>query len=64
VPLYQTPGFPFTAIVFLALTAMLLLMLVTSRPLQALAGTAIVLLGLPVYALIDRQGVVRREPEA
>ena len=45
-----------TAIVFLALVAMLLVMLVVSRPLQALAGTAIVLLGLPVYAVITRRG--------
>jgi APA family basic amino acid/polyamine antiporter len=59
-PQYLTPGFPATAIVFLALVAMLLVMLVVSRPLQALAGTAIVLLGLPVYALIERQGAVVR----
>ena len=39
---------------------MLLVMLVASRPLQALAGTAIVLLGLPVYALIERQRIGRR----
>lgn len=50
-----TPGFPFTAMVFLALTGLLLVTLVVSRPLQALAGTAIVLLGVPVYALIARQ---------
>ena len=56
-PAYLTPGFPATPIVFLGLVAMLLLMLVISRPVQALAGTAIVLLGLPVYALIQRQGV-------
>ena len=60
VPLYQTPGFPFTAIVFLALVGMLLVMLVVSRPVQALAGTAIVLLGLPVYALIGRHRVGNR----
>jgi len=52
---YLTPGFPLTAIVFLALVGMLLVMLVVSRPLQALAGTAIVLLGLPVYAVINRR---------
>ena len=31
-------------------------MLVASRPVQALAGTAIVLLGLPVYAVIWQAG--------
>jgi len=53
---YLTPGFPYTAIVFLALVGMLLVMLVVNRPVQALAGTAIVLLGLPVYAVISRRG--------
>ncbi len=50
---------------FWRLSSMLLLMLVVSRPVQALAGTAIVLLGLPVYAVIGRRGVASRpEPEA
>ncbi len=53
---YRTPGFPATALVFLGLVAILLLMLIASRPVQALAGTAIVLLGLPVYAVITRRG--------
>jgi APA family basic amino acid/polyamine antiporter len=55
-PPYVTPGFPVTALVFLGLVAILLLMLVASRPVQALAGTAIVLMGLPVYAVITRRG--------
>ena len=63
---YLTPGFPVTALVFLGLVAMLLLMLVVSRPVQALAGTAIVLLGLPVYAVIERKAWSARslKPEA
>jgi APA family basic amino acid/polyamine antiporter len=39
---------------FLILTVVLLLLIAANRPYQALAGTAIVLAGLPVYALIDR----------
>jgi basic amino acid/polyamine antiporter, APA family len=61
-PAYLTPGYPVTAIVFLALVVVLLGMLVMSRPVQALAGTLIVLAGLPVYAVIDRRatpGAVR-----
>jgi APA family basic amino acid/polyamine antiporter len=64
-PIFQTPGFPGTAFVFLALVTMLLVMLVVTRPVQALAGMAIVLVGLPVYALIERQRVANRpSPEA
>jgi APA family basic amino acid/polyamine antiporter len=43
------------ALVFLVLVAVLLVLVVVNRPSQALAGTAIVLAGLPVYALIERQ---------
>jgi APA family basic amino acid/polyamine antiporter len=42
--------------IFLALVVALLAMLVMNRPLQALAGTAIVLVGLPVYSVISRRG--------
>ena len=52
---YRTPGHPVTTVVFLALVAVLLGMLVTSRPIQALAGTVIVLAGLPVYAVVRRR---------
>ena len=59
---YLTPGFPVHRDrLSRALVAMLLLMLVISRPVQALAGTAIVLLGLPVYAVIARKPVERPE---
>jgi APA family basic amino acid/polyamine antiporter len=51
---YRTPGYPITPLVFLALVAVLLALIAGSRPLQALAGTVIVLAGLPVYALIAR----------
>jgi APA family basic amino acid/polyamine antiporter len=56
VSVYLTPGFPATAVIFLGLVVVLLAMLLASRPVQALAGTAIVLLGLPVYAVITRRG--------
>ncbi len=53
-PQYQTPGFPVTPVVFLALVVVLLSMLLVSRPLQALAGAAIVLAGVPFYSVITR----------
>jgi APA family basic amino acid/polyamine antiporter len=42
------------ASVFLALVVLLLGLIAVGRPLQALAGTAIVLAGLPVYAVVRR----------
>jgi len=54
-PRYLTPGFPVTPVVFLALVVVLLSMLLVSRPLQALAGAAIVLAGVPVYSVITRR---------
>ena len=43
---------------------MLLVMLVVSRPVQALAGMAIVLAGVPVYAVIERRRVGDERPAA
>jgi APA family basic amino acid/polyamine antiporter len=41
-------------VLFLALVVLLLAMLLMSRPVQALAGAAIVLAGVPVYSVIAR----------
>lgn len=57
---WRTPGFPVTPVVFLALVTLLLAMLAAHRPLQAVAGTAIVLLGLPAYGMIGRRPVESR----
>jgi APA family basic amino acid/polyamine antiporter len=43
------------AVVFVVLVGVLLLLVAVNRPMQALAGVAIVLAGLPVYAWIDRR---------
>jgi APA family basic amino acid/polyamine antiporter len=48
---YATPAFPLTPVIFLALTAALLILLAGHDPLQALLGVAIVALGAPVYSL-------------
>lgn len=54
-PAYQTPGYPFTPLAFLLLVSVLLLMLLVNRPVQALAGTCLAALGIPVYTLIARR---------
>jgi APA family basic amino acid/polyamine antiporter len=51
---FLAPGFPATAIVFLALIAVLALMLLAGSPKQALVGAAVVALGIPVHALIKK----------
>ncbi|HEX6211261.1 MAG TPA: amino acid permease [Methylomirabilota bacterium] len=52
---YRTPGFPLTPLVFLVLVGVLLVLLIAHRPVQALAGTVIVLAGLPVYGVLNRR---------
>lgn len=47
-------GLVTAATIFLVLVGLLLVLIAVNRPLQALAGTVIVLAGLPVYALIGR----------
>jgi APA family basic amino acid/polyamine antiporter len=51
VPAYATPAFPLTPMIFLALTAVLLILLAGHGPLQAALGVGIVALGAPVYSL-------------
>ncbi|MFN2480208.1 MAG: hypothetical protein ABR554_01820 [Pyrinomonadaceae bacterium] len=51
---YLTPGYPLTPLAFLALVALLLILLGGNNPRQALLGTGVVALGLPVYYLFFR----------
>ena len=53
-PRYLTPGYPITPGVFLALVALLLVLLGGNNPKQALSGVGVVALGLPAYFLIFR----------
>jgi putative effector of murein hydrolase len=46
------PGHPWTPIAFLVMVGVLLVLMAANSPLQALLGSAIVALGLPVYRLI------------
>jgi basic amino acid/polyamine antiporter, APA family len=52
-------GLVAAAAIFLALVGLLLVLIAVNRPMQALAGTALVLLGLPVYAVIGRRAAVQ-----
>jgi APA family basic amino acid/polyamine antiporter len=46
---YRTWGYPVTPLVFLGVTAFMMYHLIVERPLQSLAGLAIMLAGLAVY---------------
>jgi APA family basic amino acid/polyamine antiporter len=48
---YRVPGYPATPVGFLALLAVLLVLLAAGRPRQAALGAAVVALGIPVYRL-------------
>jgi APA family basic amino acid/polyamine antiporter len=52
---YRTPGYPVTPLIFLALVAVLLILLAAHNPLQAATGVGIVGLGIPVYVLVFRR---------
>jgi len=54
-PAYLTPGYPITPAIFLSLVVLLLLLIGMSNPWQALAGGAVVALGLPVYEVMERR---------
>jgi basic amino acid/polyamine antiporter, APA family len=49
---YKTLLYPLTPIFFLAITAVVLLMIAMKNPFQSFLGVAVVLFGLPVYYLI------------
>jgi APA family basic amino acid/polyamine antiporter len=52
----RVPGYPFTPMGFLIPVVLVILLATVSNPLRTGVGTAIVLLGLPVYALLLRGG--------
>lgn len=49
---YKTPFYPLPPLVFIILTAIILLLIAMRNPFQTVLGIAVVLLGLPVYYLI------------
>jgi APA family basic amino acid/polyamine antiporter len=61
-PPYLTPGYPITPAIFLSLVVLLLVLIGMNNPWQALAGAAVVALGLPVFELMERRRH-RRDPQ-
>ena len=53
---YKTSGYPLTPILFLAVTAVVLLLIAAHDPVQTALGIAVTLLGLPVYYLVFARG--------
>jgi basic amino acid/polyamine antiporter, APA family len=53
-PLYLTPGYPFTPLLFLTLVALLLVLLAGNNPRQAVLGALATAAGLPVYFIFFR----------
>jgi basic amino acid/polyamine antiporter, APA family len=51
---YLTPGYPVTPAIFLAMIALLLVLIGGNNPWQALLGVAVVALGFPVYLFLFR----------
>jgi len=54
----RTPGYPVTPLIFLVQVIALLVLILMNTPRQALLGCAVVLLGLPTYALLQREHIV------
>jgi APA family basic amino acid/polyamine antiporter len=55
-PVFRTPGYPVTPVIFLVLVAGLLFLLAGHSPVQAALGSGIVALGIPVYFAVFRRG--------
>ena len=53
-PQFRVPGFPYTPILFLLLTALMLLLIASRSPLQALLGVLVVSLGIPAFQLVRK----------
>ena len=60
VPVFKTPLYPFTPIVYLLLSAGLLYLLASGSPKQALYGALVVAAGLPFYYLVFRRGAAAK----
>lgn len=57
---YRTWGYPLTPLIFLGVTGFMMYHLIVERPLQSLAGLAIMLAGLGVYAVSQSRPLTAR----
>jgi APA family basic amino acid/polyamine antiporter len=60
---WMTPGYPLTPLIFLVQVAALLVLVLMSTPWQALLGCLVILLGVPVYRILQRSHVVPSLPD-
>jgi APA family basic amino acid/polyamine antiporter len=60
---FRVPLYPLTPVVYILLTVLLLYLLASNSPVQALAGVAVVAAGLPFYYLVFRRGRAAQESE-
>jgi basic amino acid/polyamine antiporter, APA family len=49
---FSSPGYPYTAVLFVLLVLSVVVLVALNRPLQAFAGFTIILLGLPAYRFL------------
>jgi APA family basic amino acid/polyamine antiporter len=63
-PPYLTPGYPITPAIFISIVVVLLVLIGMNNPWQALAGGAVVALGLPVYEVMERRRQRRAQGSA
>jgi APA family basic amino acid/polyamine antiporter len=60
---FHAPAYPLTPLSFIVLVAAVVVLITASRPVQAFAGFAVILLGLPAYGLlVQRRAGGRRVP--
>ena len=57
-PGFQSPGYPATPALFVLFLFAVIVLIALARPLQALAGFALVLLGLPAYHVLAARRVI------
>ncbi len=60
---FKVPGYPWTSILFVLSAAAIVGNAIFTQPFEALAGLAVVLVGLPAYYFWNRQRQARPEPE-
>jgi APA family basic amino acid/polyamine antiporter len=53
---YKTVGYPFMPLVFVLVAAWLVINTLVNRPVESIAGLALIALGLPVYVYYRRRG--------
>jgi APA family basic amino acid/polyamine antiporter len=59
----RAPGYPATPALFVLLVFVVVVLIALARPVPALAGFVLMLIGLPVYGMLSRRGKIARSAE-